>query len=61
MIEGVSDRYVSSVLPLAFLAPDIVEAIAKGQRPADLTAHRLIRHHNLPVSWAAQRQLLGFT
>src|SRR5690242_186162 len=33
-IEGVSDRYLSRVLPLAFLAPEIVEAIASGQQPA---------------------------
>ena len=58
-IEGISDRYVSSLLPLAFLAPDIVEAIAAGRQPPDLTAHRLIRTIDLPVAWAAQKQLLG--
>src|SRR5258707_14308667 len=42
-VEGVSDRYLSSVLPLAFFAPDIVEAIASGRQPTDRTAHRLIR------------------
>src|SRR6202030_3508983 len=42
-LEEISDRYVSSALPLAFLAPDIVEAIAAGRQPSDLTAHRLIR------------------
>lgn len=57
--EGVSDRYLSRVLPLAFLAPDIVEAIACGHQPAELTAHRLIRTLNLPIAWAAQKQLLG--
>jgi len=34
-IEGISDRYVSSLLPLAFLAPDIVDAIAAGRQPTD--------------------------
>lgn len=58
-IEGVSDRYVSSLLPLAFLAPDIVEAIASGPQPAGLTAHRLIRSMDLPIAWAAQKQLVG--
>ena len=57
--EGVSDRYMSSLLPLAFLAPDIIEAIASGQQPADLTARRLIRRLDLPIAWSAQRQLLG--
>ena len=56
-VEGISDRYVSSLLPLAFL--DIVEAIASGRQPPDLTAHRLIRTVELPIAWAAQKQLLG--
>jgi hypothetical protein len=59
-LEEISDRYVSSVLPLAFLAPDIVEAIAAGRQPSDLTAHRLIRAVDLPIAWSAQKQLLGF-
>jgi hypothetical protein len=42
-VEGISDRYVSSLLPLAFLAPEIVEAIAAGRQPPELTAHCLIR------------------
>jgi site-specific DNA recombinase len=58
-MEGVSDRYVSSLLPLALLAPDIVEAIAAGRQPPALTAHRLIRTVDLPIAWAAQKQLLG--
>ena len=45
--------------PLAFLAPDIVEAIAAGRHPPELTAHRLIRTVDLPIAWAAQKQLLG--
>ena len=60
-IEGVSDRYVSSLLPLAFLSPDIVDAVAAGRQPASLTAHRLIRSMELPISWEAQKQLLGFS
>jgi site-specific DNA recombinase len=59
-LEEISDRYVSSVLPLAFLAPDIVEAIAAGHQPSDLTAHRLIRAVHVPIAWSAQKQLLGF-
>src|SRR5260221_9043269 len=58
-VEGVSDRYLSSLLPLAFLAPNIVEAIASGRHPADLTAHRLIPTLDLPIAWPAQKQRLG--
>jgi site-specific DNA recombinase len=59
-IEGVSDRYVSSLLPLAFLAPEIIEAIVAGRQPAELTAHRLIRNIDLPTEWGAQKRALGF-
>src|SRR5262249_61084574 len=58
-VEGVSDRYLSRLLPLASLAPDIVEPIVSGHQPADLTAHRLIRTLDLPIAWAAQKQLLA--
>jgi hypothetical protein len=51
---------VSRRLPLAFLAPDIVEAILKGHQPIELTAARMMRIRDLPLSWAEQRQRLGF-
>ena len=53
-----NDRYVSQVLPLAFLAPDIVAMILDGRQPPDLTAERLIKHTRLPLDWAEQRRLL---
>jgi len=52
---------VSRFLPLAFLAPDIVEAILAGRKPVELTSEKLKRLRNLPKSWEEQRQLLGFT
>jgi site-specific DNA recombinase len=58
--EGISDRYLSTLLPLAFLAPEIAEAIAAGTQPPELTSHRLIRRVDLPIAWAAQKRLLGF-
>jgi DNA invertase Pin-like site-specific DNA recombinase len=57
---GRDRSYVGRVLRLVFLAPDIVEAIAAGHQPADLTVTRLIRLEDLPLSWAEQRRLLGF-
>lgn len=58
--EGVDERYVSSVLPLAFLAPEIVEAITQGTQPADLNATKLIRRIDLALDWNAQKRQLGF-
>ena len=47
------------MLPLAFLAPDIVEAILHGRQPVELATARLKRIR-LPLSWAEQRLVLGF-
>jgi site-specific DNA recombinase len=47
-------------MPLAFLAPDIVEAILAGTQPVELTAETLTRHADLPLSWADQKRSLGF-
>ncbi|HUK09479.1 MAG TPA: hypothetical protein VLX09_16515, partial [Stellaceae bacterium] len=58
--EGVDDRYVSCVLPLAFLAPEIVEAITQGTQPADLNATKLVRRIDLALDWNVQKRQLGF-
>ena len=57
--EGVSGSHVSRVLRLAFLAPDIVEAILDGRRPVELTAKRLLLRENLSLNWPAQRRQLA--
>ena len=57
--EGVSARYVSRLLPLAFLAPDIVELILQGHHPVDLSAARLTNRLDLPLDWAEQRARIG--
>ena len=54
-----SSSYVTRVIYLAFLAPNIVQAIVRGEQPVDLTADRLIRMGPLPVAWEDQRVLLG--
>ena len=58
--EALDDGEISRVLPLAFLAPDIVESIFDGRQPLNLTARDLKRLKPLPTSWAKQRQALGF-
>lgn len=57
--EGVRDNYVRRLLPLAFLAPPIVEAICAGRQPLELIAERLRRRAGLPLDWQAQQSLLG--
>ena len=51
---------VSRALPLAFLAPDIVADIIKGDHPVDLTSEKLRRLSSLPKNWDKQRAALGF-
>lgn len=47
--EGVTRRYVGRLLPLAFLAPDIVTRILSGRQPVDLTAETLTKRIELPL------------
>lgn len=56
--EGLSSGYVRRLLPLAFLAPDIIDAILEGRQPQGLSLLRLTQ--GLPLLWTAQRQKLGF-
>jgi site-specific DNA recombinase len=56
--EGVVSSYVSRLVRLAFLAPDIVTAILSGRHPRQLTANRLMDDTRLPLDWRAQRELL---
>ncbi len=57
---GLSDAYVARILRLAFLAPDIAEAILEGRQPVTLTANKLANLKTVPMDWDAQRTLLGF-
>jgi hypothetical protein len=59
--EGVSAAYIYATLRLAWLAPDIVEAIVNGRQPPRLTATELFRlSGHLPLGWPQQRTLIGF-
>ncbi len=60
--EGVSAAYIYATLRLAWLAPDIIEAIVNGRQPPRLTATELFRLcGHLPLGWPEQRKLIGFT
>ena len=59
--EGVSAAYIYVTLRLAWLAPDIVEAIVNGRQLSRLTATELFRlSGHLPLGWPEQRTLIGF-
>ena len=58
-IENKVERHIRHLAPLAFVSPRIVEAIANGSAPADLTVTMLARA--LPHGWAAQEHKLGIT
>lgn len=57
--EGVQLSEVSRVLPLAFLAPSIVDSILAGNQAISLTTQRLLRISDLPASWRQQSELLA--
>jgi hypothetical protein len=54
--QGVTDRYVARLIRLAFLAPNIVEAIAERGELADL---KLTPHVDLPLNWTTQKRVVG--
>jgi site-specific DNA recombinase len=50
---GLDERYIGSILPLAFLAPDLTEAILDGRQPSSLDLGRCLKR--LPPDWKEQR------
>lgn len=59
--EGLTQSYVTRVMRLAFLAPDIIEAMLAGGQPVDLSADKLVKSSaGLPTDWEEQRAALGF-
>jgi ParB-like chromosome segregation protein Spo0J len=57
--ENVTDRYVSALLKLAFLSPELVQAALEGREPPRLSAKRLTLEVELPLLWSEQRDVLA--
>jgi len=56
--DGITRRYIRRLVDLAFLSPQLVEAILQGRQSVELTATRLTEL-DLPVDWAEQHRLLA--
>ena len=56
--DGITRRYVRRLVYLAFLSPEVVEAILQGWQSVELTATRL-SEFELPLDWIEQRSLLA--
>jgi site-specific DNA recombinase len=56
--EGLDKRSVRRLIRLGFLSPRIIEAIADGHQPPDLTVIELARRLDLPLVWRSQEQAL---
>ena len=56
--EDVCPIYTGQLMPLAFLAPDLVEAILDGRQPPRLSLINLIKT-TIPLRWSEQRALFA--
>jgi len=54
--EKVNASYLSRILRLTLLAPEIVDAITSGQQPSTLQVDDLLK--SLPVRWQQQKSIL---
>jgi hypothetical protein len=57
--EGRSESYVRHMVPLALLAPSIVESICAGRQSVCLSAERLKSQAGIPIEWDEQKRLLA--
>jgi site-specific DNA recombinase len=56
--DNVNATYVGKLLSLAYLAPDLTEAILDGRQPPRLLVKH-IRAIDIPLEWDAQRRLFA--
>lgn len=56
--NNVTQRYIAHLIKMAFLAPDIMDAIKQGKVPSGLSLDRLKKGFSL--DWGEQRVTLRF-
>ena len=54
--EGRTKGYISQRLPLAFLGPEILEMLIRGDQVSGLTADALVKRAEISVSWEKQKR-----
>ena len=54
---GLDQRYISRILPLAFLAPDLTESILEGKHGSHLSLDACLA--NSSIDWEQQRAQFG--
>jgi DNA invertase Pin-like site-specific DNA recombinase len=57
--ERVTGRYVSRMIELAFLSPEIVEGVLSGRRAVRVSTRRLVLDFDLPLTWSEQPEALS--
>jgi hypothetical protein len=55
---GTGNSYVSRIMRLTLIAPDIIEAILDGHEPDGLSLNKFVRQ--IPTLWSDQRKMYGF-
>ena len=58
--EKVTASYVTRLIQIGFLAPELMQRICEGKQPITLTTHKLLTTGALPLSWEDQQRELGF-
>ncbi len=59
---GVARVYLTSLVRLSYLSPDIIRTVLDGRQPIDLSPTRLMSlSKELPHDWGEQRKFLGFS
>jgi len=58
--EQMTGSYITRLLRLVWLAPDITQAILTGRQPPALSVIKLMQGGPLPTDWSQQRRMLGF-